>query len=162
VEVRWRSLFRSISIGKRCTSYNASPTSKTCCRPLITLKLLALELPFHVWKKAQKSRGAGSELNSVFGLEKVDRWNPIRTSAIPARSRPIRFLGFPRNENGTPRQEISKWSTVCSTFSRSGWNVVKLHILPREILRKRDRHRTSKKFRLGLIRLVHELGTRPS
>jgi hypothetical protein len=23
------------------------------------------------------------------------------------------------------RQEISKWSTVCSTFSRSGWSVVR-------------------------------------
>jgi hypothetical protein len=32
--------------------------------------------------KAQKSHGARSELNSVFVLEKVDRWNPIRTSAI--------------------------------------------------------------------------------
>jgi hypothetical protein len=32
--------------------------------------------------KAQKSHGARSELNSVFGLEKVDRRNPIRTSAI--------------------------------------------------------------------------------
>jgi hypothetical protein len=32
--------------------------------------------------KAQISHGARSELNSVFGLEKVDRWNPIRTSAI--------------------------------------------------------------------------------
>jgi hypothetical protein len=30
--------------------------------------------------------GARSELNSVFGLEKVDRWNPIRTSAIQSRS----------------------------------------------------------------------------
>jgi hypothetical protein len=37
--------------------------------------------------KAQKSHGAGSELNSVFGLEKVDRWNPIRTSAMQSRSR---------------------------------------------------------------------------
>jgi hypothetical protein len=32
--------------------------------------------------KAQKSHGAGSQLNSVFGLEKVDRWNSIRTFAI--------------------------------------------------------------------------------
>jgi hypothetical protein len=30
--------------------------------------------------KAQKSHEARSELDSVFGLEKVDRWNPIRTS----------------------------------------------------------------------------------
>jgi hypothetical protein len=29
--------------------------------------------------EAQKSHGARSELNSVFGLEKVDPWNPIRT-----------------------------------------------------------------------------------
>jgi hypothetical protein len=28
VEVRWRSLFRSTSLGKRCTSYNALPTSR--------------------------------------------------------------------------------------------------------------------------------------
>jgi len=27
--------------------------------------------------------------------------------------------------------------------------------LPREVLRKRDRHRTSTKFRLGVIRWVH-------
>jgi hypothetical protein len=32
--------------------------------------------------KAQKSLGARSELNSVFGLEKMDQWNPIRTSII--------------------------------------------------------------------------------
>jgi hypothetical protein len=34
------------------------------------------------------------QANSMFGLEKVDRWNPIRTSAIQSRSRPMRFLGF--------------------------------------------------------------------
>jgi hypothetical protein len=36
--------------------------------------------------KAQKSHGTRSELNSVFGLEKVDRWNPIRTTAIQSKS----------------------------------------------------------------------------
>jgi hypothetical protein len=66
--------------------------------------------------------GARSELNSVFGFGKVDRWNPIRTSAIQSRSRP---LGFSDHEKGAQRQEISKWSTVCSTFSRSGWSVVR-------------------------------------
>jgi hypothetical protein len=58
--------------------------------------------------KAQKSHGARSELNSVFGLEKVDRWNPIRTSAIQSRSRPMQFLGFSNHEKGATRQEISK------------------------------------------------------
>jgi hypothetical protein len=61
--------------------------SKTCCRPLITSKFLASELSFLVGK-AQKSHGAKSELNSVFGFERVDRWNPIRTSAMQSRSRP--------------------------------------------------------------------------
>jgi hypothetical protein len=69
--------------------------------------------------------GARSELNSVFGFEKVDRWSPIRTSAIRSRSRPMRFLGFSVHEKGAPRQEISKCSTVCSTFSRSAWSVVR-------------------------------------
>jgi hypothetical protein len=42
--------------------------------------------------KAQKSQEARSELNLVFGLEEVDRWNPIRTSAIQSRSRPMRLM----------------------------------------------------------------------
>jgi hypothetical protein len=58
--------------------------------------------------KAQKSHGARPELNSVFGFEKVDRWNLIRTSSIQSRYFPMRFLGFPNRENGAPRQEISK------------------------------------------------------
>jgi hypothetical protein len=58
--------------------------------------------------KAQKNHGARPELNSVFGLEKVDLWNPIRTSAIQSRSRPMGFLGFSNHEKGAPRQEISK------------------------------------------------------
>jgi hypothetical protein len=39
--------------------------------------------------KAQKSDGMRSELNSVFSLEKVDQWNPIITSAIQSRHRPM-------------------------------------------------------------------------
>jgi hypothetical protein len=58
--------------------------------------------------KVQKSHGARFELNSVFGLEKVDRWNPIKTSAIQSRARPTRFLGFFKHEKGNLRQEISK------------------------------------------------------
>jgi hypothetical protein len=58
--------------------------------------------------KAQKSHGERSELNSLFGLEKVDQWNPIRTSAMQFRSRPMRFPGFSSHENGAPKQEISK------------------------------------------------------
>jgi hypothetical protein len=58
--------------------------------------------------KAQKSHGIASELNSVFGLKKVDRWNRIRTSAIQSRSCPMQFLGFYNNEKGAPRQKTPK------------------------------------------------------
>jgi hypothetical protein len=58
--------------------------------------------------KAQKSHGERSELNSVFSFEKVDQWNPIRTSAIQSRSSPMRFLGFSNHEKRATRQEISK------------------------------------------------------
>jgi hypothetical protein len=44
---------------------------------------------------------------------------------IQFRSRPMRFLGFSNHEKGAPRKEISKRSPVCSTFSRSGWSVVR-------------------------------------
>jgi hypothetical protein len=37
----------------------------------------------------------------------------------------MRFLGFSNHEKGALRQEISKWSMVCNTFSRSGWSVVR-------------------------------------
>jgi hypothetical protein len=58
--------------------------------------------------KNQKSHGARSELNSVFGLEKVDRWNPIRTFAIQSRSRPVRFplVGTRTGLDGAPKKQI--------------------------------------------------------
>jgi hypothetical protein len=125
VEVRWRSLFPSTSLGKRCTSYNAPPTSRKRAADRWSLGKFLPRSSLSMVGKAQKSHGARFELNYVFGLEKVDRWNPIRTSAIQSRSRPMRFLGFSNHENGAPRQEISKWSTVCSTFSISGCSVLR-------------------------------------
>jgi hypothetical protein len=204
LEVRWRSLFRRTSLGRRCTSYNAPSTSpKRAANRWSLRNFLPRSSLFMIWK-AQKSQGVRSESNSVFSLEKVDRWNPIRTSAIQSRSRLMRFLGFSNYEKGAPRQEIWKWSTVCSKFSRSGWSVVRSASLakggklkvkvklslcfnwgPRhegvsgewryssthswtlaldgcDVLRKSDRHRTSTKFRLWVIRWVHELCKRRS
>jgi hypothetical protein len=64
----------------------------------------------------------------------------------------MRFMGFSNHEKGTPRREISKLSTVCSTFSRSGWSVVRSASLAKGGISKRDRHRTSRKSQLGVIR----------
>jgi hypothetical protein len=71
----WRcgdGLLRSTSRGKRCTSYNAPTTSrKRTADRWSLLNFLPLSSLFMV-RKAQKSLGARSEWNSVFGLEKVD------------------------------------------------------------------------------------------
>jgi hypothetical protein len=125
VEVRWRSLFQSTSLGKRCTSYNAPPTSRKRAADRWSLRNFLRRSSLSMVGNTQKSHGARTKLNSVFALEKLDRWNPIRRSAIQSRSRPMRFLGISIHEKGAPKQEISKRSTVCSTFSRSGWSVVR-------------------------------------
>jgi hypothetical protein len=125
MEVRWRSIFRSTSIGKRCTSYNAPPTYQKHATHRWSFRNFLPRSSLFMVGKGQKSHGARSELNSVFGSEKVDRWNAIRTSVIQSKSRPTRKPGFSNHEMGATRQEISKWSTVCSTFSRSGWSVVR-------------------------------------
>jgi predicted alpha/beta-hydrolase family hydrolase len=39
------------------------------------------------------------------------------------------FMGSSNHGKGAPRQEISKWSMVCSTFLRSGWSVVRSALL---------------------------------
>jgi hypothetical protein len=49
--------------------------------------------------------------------KKVDWWNPIRTSAIWTRSRPMRFLGFSHHDKGAPRQDFE--------VINGGWSVVK-------------------------------------
>jgi hypothetical protein len=103
VEVRWRSLFLSTSLGKWCTSYNATPTSRKRAADRWSLRnFLSLSSLFMVGKD-QKWHGARSELNSVFRFEKVGQWNPIRTPTTQSRSRPMRFLGFSNHEKGAPR-----------------------------------------------------------
>jgi hypothetical protein len=160
--LRWWSLFRSTSLGKRCTSYNTPPTSRKRAADRWSLRNFLSRSSLFMVEKGQKSHGARSELNSVFCLEKVDRWNPIRISAIQSRSRPMRFLGFYNHEKGAPRQEISKWSTVCSMFSRSGWSVVRSLSLAKEGTSKKRPSPHLHKFRLWVIRWVHELCKRPS
>jgi hypothetical protein len=94
VEVRWRSLFRNTSLGKRCTSYNGPPTSRKRVADRWWLGNFLPRCSLFMVGKAQKSHGAISELNSMFGLEKVDRWNPVRTSAKQYRSRPHAISGL--------------------------------------------------------------------
>jgi hypothetical protein len=156
VEVRWRSLFRSSSLGKRCTSYNAPHTSRKRAADRSSLRNFLPRSSLFMVGKAQKLHGKrsgqyGGCSNGVLPIQFFQAEHRIHL-----RSRPMQFLGFSNHEKGAPRQEISKWSTVCSTFSRSGWSVVRS-----ASLRKRDRHRTSTKFRFRIM-WVHEICKRPS
>jgi hypothetical protein len=74
---------------------------------------------------AQKSHGARSGLydGCSNGFPLIHFFQAEHR--VQFRSRPLRFLGFSNHEKGAPRQEISKWLTVCSTFSRRGWSVVR-------------------------------------
>jgi hypothetical protein len=121
VEVRWRSLFRSTSLGKGCTSYNSSPTSRKRAADRWSLgNFLPRSFPFMV-RKAQKSHWiefSGQIWKSVSVEPHCNIRHTVQIS-------PHAISGRYDHEKGGPRQEISKWSTVCSTFSRSGWSVVR-------------------------------------
>jgi hypothetical protein len=62
VEVRWRSLFRSTSLGKRCTSYNAPPTCRKRAADRSSLRNILPRSSLFKVGKAQKSHGVRSGL----------------------------------------------------------------------------------------------------
>jgi hypothetical protein len=62
VEVRWRSLFRRTSLGKRCTSYNSPPTSRKRAADRWSLRNFLLRSSLFMVGKAEKSHGARSGL----------------------------------------------------------------------------------------------------
>jgi hypothetical protein len=72
---------------------------------------LRMSRSIHALPNMSSRRGAylsNEYVNSLFGLERLDRWNPIRTSSVQSRSCPVRFMGISSHEMGAPRQEISK------------------------------------------------------
>jgi hypothetical protein len=103
--------------------------------------------------KAQKSHGVRFEMNSVFSLEKVDQWNPIRISAIKSRCHPTHVIsGLLQPWKGSSKARNFKViNSLQHVFEKWVEHCKKVHRLPREVLRKRDCHHTSTKFRLGLI-----------
>jgi hypothetical protein len=73
----------------------------------------------------KKSHGVRSELNSVFPWKKWIGGTPLEHQSYSPDLTPWDFWVFPTMKmDGAPRQ-IWKRSTVCSTFSRSGWSVVR-------------------------------------
>jgi hypothetical protein len=81
--------------------------SKTCCRPLITSKFLALELPFHGWKGPEITWGKIWTVWQMFyGVPLIHFFQAEHR--IQFRSHPMRFLGFSNHKKGAMKQEISK------------------------------------------------------
>jgi hypothetical protein len=62
VKVWWRSLFRSTSLGKRYSSYNAPPTSRKRAADRWSLRNFLPQSSLFMVGKAQKSHGARSRL----------------------------------------------------------------------------------------------------
>jgi hypothetical protein len=99
---------------------------------------VVLKEPFLGWRRNSVAR-----LNSVFGLEKVDQksynsfmkptetmqWDELRFSSGGSALETENVKDEPRTgKPSTAPVPLSSWSlrqTVCSTFSRSGWSVVR-------------------------------------
>jgi hypothetical protein len=65
---------------------------------------------------------------------------------------PCDFWGFPTMEKELQGKKFGSDQRSPARFREVGGALKEVHRLPREILRKRDRHRTSTKFQLGVIR----------
>jgi hypothetical protein len=158
VEMRWRSLFQSTYLDKRCTSYNASPTSRKRAAERWSLRNFLPQNFIFMVGKAQKSHGSRSELyggcsngvSSVHFFEAKHR--------IQFRSRSTRFMGFFRPWKGKSEARnlevinglqhfFEKWVELCK----------KCIAFQGRYFKKRPSPHLHKKFRLRVIRWVHEL-----
>jgi hypothetical protein len=111
VEVRWRSLFRSTSLGMQRTSYNAPPTSRKRAADRWTLRNFLPRSSLFVVGNAQKSHGERSGLygGCSDGVPAIHFFQAEHR--LQFRSRPMRFLWL-----------FQPWKG--STFSRSGRSFV--------------------------------------
>jgi hypothetical protein len=75
---------------------------------------------------------------------------------------PCDFWAFPTMKTEIRRKKFRSNQRSAACFREVGGALYEVHRLPKEVLRKRDRRRTSTKFRLGVIKWVHELFKWPS
>jgi hypothetical protein len=111
----------------------ASDALLTMLYPLLEIVLLTID-DFNIlclrasflW--LEKPRNClGRDLNWIlyFAWKKWISETPLEHLPYSPDLAPMWFLGFSNHEKGVLRQEISKWSMVCSTFSRSRWSIVR-------------------------------------
>jgi hypothetical protein len=155
--MRWRPFFLGTSLGKRCTSYNPPPTSRKrgygrCKRTLFRMEERPLRASaLRDWKVAMDALTeiGGTPLDRPPYSQDLATWDfwtsPTTKRELRGQNRPLHY----------PSEACGKRSAV--RFREVGGAFYEVHRLPREVLRRRDSHRTSTKFWLGVIRWVHEL-----
>jgi hypothetical protein len=75
---------------------------------------------------------------------------------------PWGFWAFPTTKMELRGMKFRSDQRSAARFREVGGALLEVHRLSKEVLRKRDRHRTSTKLRLGVIRRVYQLCKRPS
>jgi hypothetical protein len=106
VEVRWRSLFRSTSLGKRCTAYNAPPTYRKSTADRWSLGNFSPQSYIFMVGKAQKSHGARSGLygRCSNGVPPIHFFQAEHR--IQFRSRTCTFWAFPTVKREVPDKKL--------------------------------------------------------
>jgi hypothetical protein len=123
------------------------PTRVTCPTNLILLGLIILIIRF-----------MGRDPNWV-PCSAWKKWIGGTPSEHPPYSPDLTlcdFWAFPTMERELRGKKFGSDQRSAARFREVGGALYEVHRLPREVLRKRDRHRISTKFQLGVIRRVHE------
>jgi hypothetical protein len=118
MEVQWQSLIRITSLGKRCTSYNAPPTSRKRAADRWSLRNLLPRRSLFMVGKAQKSHAARSGLygGCYSGVPPISESPSIATFQSRNADAPLRLLRHPKK---------GSFKTTITPFSRRGWSVVR-------------------------------------
>jgi hypothetical protein len=107
-------LWQATHFLQRCTHF-----SKTCCRPLITSKFLASELPFHGWKSPEIAWGR--DLNCMADvLMGFHRSTFSEPKTIQFRSRLMRFLSFSNHEKEVRGKKFRSGQLSAERFREVG------------------------------------------
>jgi hypothetical protein len=124
VEVLWRSLFEVIPLASDAILTTLNPLLENVLKIVDHFEISCLGAPFSRLEKPRNRMGRDLD---CMGDVLMGCHHPIfqTENRIQFRSRPMQFLGFSNHENWAPWQEISKWSTVCSTISRREWSAVR-------------------------------------
>jgi hypothetical protein len=155
--------FRSTSLGKRCTSYNAPPTSrKRAAYTVDHFEISCLGAPFSLVEKPRNRmrRDLNCMADVVMGFHRSTFSKP--DTEFNSDLAPCNFWAIPAIKRELRGKKFRSDQRSAACFRKVGGALQEVPRLPREVLRKIDRHHTFTKFRLRVISWVHELCKRPS